>query len=175
MNQDDLTLQKDVAPTPASDASAAATPAAGAPTQTRRKLTLAEVEARLEPFPAEFRESVLAFRTRPTPDLLEQIVTGLLRHNVGEHFDRTYKEKGENTNLVEDLKMDSLSLVELSFQAEDCVDYVIELEDLKHIRTFGELTAFLKNRLFPDQNQAGATPVEVAAAPTPQLSLPPAT
>ena len=68
---------------------------------------------------AEFRALVRAYRAAPSPGGLEAVVEGLLAHQLGESFHARRAELGDAARLVEDLRLDSLALVELSFAAED--------------------------------------------------------
>jgi acyl carrier protein len=110
---------------------------------------------KLEAFPVDFRELVWSYRRAPTPGGLEKIAVGLLAHHGGELFKAKYAAKDGEVRLVEDLGFDSLALVDISFQAEEFVGIIIQLEDFPQIRTLRELQAFLCAKAFPRQGMAG--------------------
>jgi len=113
------------------------------------RLTEEKLREKLEPFPQEFQEIVLAYRRAPSPELLGKIVTGILEYNGGDLFREQRAQKGGAVRLVEDVNLDSLSLVELSFQAEEFLGVIIKLEDFPKIRTLDELQGFLRAKAFP--------------------------
>ena len=50
--------------------------------------------------------------------------------------------------MVEDLELDSLALIEISFQAEEFIGLIIHIEDFADIKTLGDLLAYLNNCVF---------------------------
>jgi acyl carrier protein len=114
-----------------------------------------KLREKLEPFPPEFQAQVLAYRRAPSPNGLEAIVRGILDYHGGEIFREQHALKQDGVRLVEDLGFDSLALVDLSFQAEEFIGVVIQLEDFPKIKTLGELQAFLRAKAFPAAGAAG--------------------
>lgn len=104
---------------------------------------------KLEAFPPEFQQLVLDYKAKPTPGSLAQIVTGVIAYHGGETFTAKHAEKGGAVLIVEDLGFDSLTLVEISFQAEEFVDFVIQIPDFADIKTLDDLQAFLRRKIFP--------------------------
>jgi acyl carrier protein len=104
---------------------------------------------KLEAFPPEFQQRVLDYKGRPTPEGLALIVHGVMAYHGGETFVTKYAEKGGAVLIVEDLGFDSLTLVEISFQAEEFVDFVIQIPDFADIKTLDDLQAFLRRKIFP--------------------------
>lgn len=107
------------------------------------------LQEKLEAFTPEFQQLVLAYKKQPTPEGLEQIVLGLMAYHGGENFTAKLAEKGGAVLIVEDLGFDSLTLVDISFQAEEFVGFIIQIQDFANIRTLAELQAFLRGRIFP--------------------------
>ncbi|MEY2882163.1 MAG: hypothetical protein RLZZ15_4543 [Verrucomicrobiota bacterium] len=104
---------------------------------------------KLEAFPPEFQALVLAYRAAPAPAALAEIVLSMIRFHGGENFTAKFAEKGEQVLLIEDLGFDSLTLVEISFQAEEFVGFVIQVEDFAALATLADLQAFLRGKIFP--------------------------
>jgi acyl carrier protein len=113
-----------------------------------------KLQERLEAFPPEFRELVLSYRRRPAPEVLDQIAYGILAFHGGEMFRKKYAEKRDEVRLIEDLGFDSLSLVDISFQAEEFLGIIIQLEDFPQIRTLRELQAFLRGKAAQERSAA---------------------
>jgi acyl carrier protein len=118
--------------------------------ETPEKLSEEKLREKLEAFPADFQEAVLRYHATPNADILDQIVHGLLHYHVGEDFEELHGQKGGDVLLVEDLQIDSLTLVEISFQAEDFVGYAIQIEDFEQIHSLADLQTFLRQEVFPD-------------------------
>jgi acyl carrier protein len=104
---------------------------------------------KLEAFPPAFQQLVLDYKARPTPEGLAQIVTGVMAYHGGETFVAKHAEKGGAVLIVEDLGFDSLTLVEISFQAEEFVDFIIQIQDFANIKTLDNLQTFLRKKIFP--------------------------
>lgn len=54
-------------------------------------------------------------------------------------------ELTENTNLVEDLGIDSLDMVELAMQLEDEFDMDIEDEEMEKLQTLKDIVEYIEN------------------------------
>lgn len=117
--------------------------------ESSEKLPVEQLQEKLEPFAEEFRNDVLSYQTQATPELLERIVNGLLSYHTGEDFAHLKAQHGDAVRLVEDLELDSLALIEISFHAEEFVGLVIHIEDFADIKTLGDLLGYLKERIFP--------------------------
>ena len=119
------------------------------------KLPEEKLREKLEAFPPGFREHVWTYRRAPAPEGLEAIARGLLVYHAGAAFQTKYAEKKDDLRLVEDLGFDSLALVDLSFQAEEFVGIVIQIEDLPKIKTLRDLLGLLRSKAFPNPAFAG--------------------
>lgn len=107
------------------------------------------LQEKLEAFPPEFQQRVHAYKAQPTPEDLAQIVLGVISYHGGENFTAKHAEKGGAVLLVEDLGFDSLTLVEISFQAEEFVGFIIQVQDFADIKTLDDLQGFLRGKIFP--------------------------
>ncbi len=119
-------------------------------TQIPEKTSEERLREKLEAFPVEFQNLVLAHKAAPSPATLSEIVLGVIQHHSGDVFTAKFAEKGDALLLVEDLGFDSLTLVEISFHAEEFLGYIIQIEDFAHIKTLGDLQGFLRKKLFPE-------------------------
>lgn len=105
---------------------------------------------KLAAFNPDFQRLVIEYQKAPSPDSLARIIRGVIAHHVGEEV-LTEKSagKGDAVLLIEDLGFDSLALVDLSFQGEEFVGVVIQIEDFASIKTLGDLLAFMQRKAFP--------------------------
>jgi len=104
------------------------------------------LEEKLERFPQRFREAVHSFKAKPAADLVDEIAMGLIEYHQGEIFRKTYAEKGDSVLLVEDVGLDSLAFIDISFEAEDFVGVVLEIQEFPEVKTLGDLKAILRRK-----------------------------
>jgi acyl carrier protein len=99
---------------------------------------------KLSAYPDSLRESVLDFKKKPSSELLDAVVTEILRYHQIENFEAIRKEKGDAMSLVEDLGLDSLTMTEIAFDAEDFLEISISNEDMLAITTLQDLKDFAR-------------------------------
>jgi 3-hydroxyacyl-[acyl-carrier-protein] dehydratase len=93
------------------------------------------------------REAACQFRRTGNAAHLPAIVQGIIEHCV-EHAARDKLARGgENLRLVEDLGIDSLTMLEIVFLAEEVLEISIENEEVRTLRTVGEVQEFIASKL----------------------------
>ncbi|MEY2724364.1 MAG: Acyl carrier protein [Planctomycetota bacterium] len=65
---------------------------------------------------------------------------------VGEHLDAPREEISESSSFVDDLKADSLDIVELVMALEDEFEVKIPDEDYDKIKTVGDAIGYIKGK-----------------------------
>jgi 3-hydroxyacyl-[acyl-carrier-protein] dehydratase len=105
------------------------------------------------------RDAACAFRRTGNEDYLPDVVRGLIEHFVERDARATLRNGGDCLRLAEDLGVDSLTLLEIVFLAEDVLQVSIDNEDLRPCRTVGDIRDFLAAKLRP------CRPDEAALAP----------
>ncbi len=96
---------------------------------------------------AETIEAAVRFRT--TGDLSEvpTIVYGVIeRHLPAEHA-RSLADAPDETRLIEDLGIDSLTLLEIVLSIEETVGISIENEELREVTTLGTVKTFIAHKI----------------------------
>jgi acyl carrier protein len=106
-----------------------------------------KLREKLERYPDAFRDLVLAYREKPDPGALDRIVVGLVEFHQGDAFKRKLEEKGDAMLLVEEAGLDSLTFIDISFDAEDLFGVVVELQDMSGVRTLRDLKELLRKRI----------------------------
>ena len=66
---------------------------------------------------------------------------------LAEQLDADEEEMTMDTNIAKDLGADSLDVVELLMSIEDEFEVEIPDEEIENIRTIGELTEYIQNRI----------------------------
>lgn len=87
-------------------------------------------------------ESARVYRQTGNPRYLGAILRGLLEPFVAEDL-RHRLATTEDLRLAEDLGIDSLTRMEFAIAAEDAVGFRLEVEEIKHLLTIGEIERVL--------------------------------
>jgi 3-hydroxyacyl-[acyl-carrier-protein] dehydratase len=96
---------------------------------------------------AETREAASAFRRTGSVEYVPAIVQGLIEHYIEREARAKLSGDDDNLRLVEDLGVDSLTMMEIVFLAEDVLQVSIENEDLRPFRTVGDIKRYLASRM----------------------------
>ena len=92
-------------------------------------------------------EAALTFRNTGDYSYLPAIVTGV----IGRFVDRELRDKltdpSDDLRLVEDLGLDSLTLMEVVIMTEDVLPVTINNDELRHLRTLGHVKQFIECKL----------------------------
>ncbi len=93
------------------------------------------------------REAAREFRKTGSADFLPAIVNGLIEHYVDPDVRAKLSRPDDRLRLVEDLAIDSLTMLEIVFLAEDVLQISIDNEEIRPFRTVGDIKAFLAAKL----------------------------
>jgi len=120
------------------------TPAAGQSFTSTDDAQLRDTLKRCSP---STREAACAFRRTKSLDYLPAIVHGLIEHYVEREARTKLNRADDGLRLVEDLAIDSLTMLEIVFLAEDVLQISIDNEDLRPVRTVGDVKTFIASKL----------------------------
>jgi acyl carrier protein len=95
----------------------------------------------------ETREAATGFRRTRSAEYLPAIIHGLIEHYVEREARAKLARADDDLRLVEDLDIDSLTMLEIVYLAEDVLQISIENEDLRPFRTVGDIKRFLASRI----------------------------
>jgi acyl carrier protein len=98
---------------------------------------------------ASTREAAFAYRRTGSLDHLPAIIHGLVEHYVERSMRAKLKGSDDGLRLVEDLAIDSLTMLEIVFLAEDVLQIKIDNEELRPFRTIGDIKRFISARMAP--------------------------
>jgi 3-hydroxyacyl-[acyl-carrier-protein] dehydratase len=93
------------------------------------------------------REAAREFRRTGRADYLPVIVNGLIEHFVEPDLRGKLSRSDDGLRLVEDLAIDSLTMLEIVYLAEDVLQVTIDNEELRPFRTVGDIKEFLVAKL----------------------------
>ena len=110
----------------------------------------AEAEARLREAlkrcTPQTRDAAWAFRRSGNFELLPAIVRGVIERFI-ESDRRERLHAASTVRLIEDLGIDSLTMMEIVMLAEEALPISISNDDLRHLRTLGEVERFIASKL----------------------------
>ncbi len=93
------------------------------------------------------RDAACGFRKTGSADFLPAIVDGLIEHYVEPDVRAKLARADDRLRLVEDLAIDSLTMLEIVFLAEDVLQISIDNEEIRPFRTVGDIKVFLAAKL----------------------------
>jgi acyl carrier protein len=108
---------------------------------------LAELKEGLKRCSPETVEAAIRFREDGDASAVPAIVYGILERYQPATAPVPLAGANEETRLVEDLGLDSLTLLEIVLSIEEVLKLRIENEELKGIRTIGQLNKFLRDKI----------------------------
>jgi 3-hydroxyacyl-[acyl-carrier-protein] dehydratase len=92
-------------------------------------------------------EAAIRYRESGDLDAIPTIVFGILDRYQPATAAVKLSEANENTRLIEDIGLDSLTLLEIVLSIEEVLKLRIENEELREIRTLGQLNKFLHDKI----------------------------
>jgi acyl carrier protein len=96
---------------------------------------------------ASTREAACAFRRTGSLEHLPAIVHGLIEHYVERDVRKKLSGADDSLRLVEDLAIDSLTMMEIVFLTEDVLQISIDNEELRPFRTVGDIKKFIASKI----------------------------
>lgn len=98
-------------------------------------------------FPAGTLEALLLFHEKPSEENLRVVMPGFIAFHLPAGTDLPPDPIKDELQLVQDFGLDSLALSEMAFKMEDVFGFRVETHEVFGIVTFGELVAFLVEKL----------------------------
>lgn len=92
---------------------------------------------------AETIEAALQFKLTRNPDLANTIVIGILARFLEPEQRPKLQGESDHLRLMDDLGVDSLTMVEIVMLVEEILSVTIKNEDLRDLRTIGEIKAYV--------------------------------
>ena len=111
-------------------------------------------------------ESAAQFRKTGNTEHLPAIVLGVIERYVEPDLRAKLKDADDDLRIIEDLGIDSLTMMEIVILVEDVLQMTINNEELRHLRTVGDVKTFLdcKVRGLPLPQPTKFIPIEQIAS-----------
>lgn len=104
-------------------------------------------------------QAACQFRKTNDPAYLPTIILGIIERFVEPDLRKRLEMPDDNLRLIDDLGLDSLTLMETVILIEDVLMITIDNQELQSLRTLGEVRLFIARKLseqpLPEQRQAG--------------------
>ncbi len=107
-------------------------------------------------------EAAIAYRKTEEASHLPAVIIGVIERFVEPDLRAKLKEADDELRLVEDLGIDSLTMMEIVILVEDVLQMQINNEDLRNLRTVGDIKVFIdcKVRGLPPPQPTKFLPIE---------------
>lgn len=114
-------------------------------------------------------EAAVQFRRTGNADHVPAVVIGVIERFVEADLRNKLKDAGDDLRLVEDLGIDSLTMMEIVILVEEVLQMTINNEDLRNLRTVGDVKTFIdcKIRGLPLPKPTKFIPIEHISAVLP--------
>jgi 3-hydroxyacyl-[acyl-carrier-protein] dehydratase len=101
----------------------------------------------LKRFSPSTREAAREFRRTGNADHLPAIIHGLIEHHLEREARAKLNGAGDSLRLVEDLAIDSLTMLEIVFVTEEVLQISIDNEEIRPFRTVGDVKRFIASKV----------------------------
>jgi acyl carrier protein len=105
------------------------------------------VQELLRGFPPETIAACSEFHEKGGGEAFERAVCGVIQHHLGSPPPQPVAALPGSTRLVDDLGLDSLTMVEMTFLFEDLFSLTLPHDELVKVTTLDELRSLLRTQL----------------------------
>lgn len=105
-------------------------------------------------------EAAIRFRETRDPACVPAIVYGIIERHMPPESPKQLAEATDETELIKDLGIDSLTMLEIVLQIEETIGISIDNSELREIRTLGAVKSFIERKI----SGAEAEPESTGAA-----------
>ena len=104
-------------------------------------------------------EAAVRFHTTGDLGEIPAIVYGIIERHLPAENTRDLSQASDDTKLIEDLGIDSLTLLEVVLSIEETTGISVENEELREISTLGQVKAFVTQKISANSGKPDAAPV----------------
>lgn len=105
------------------------------------------LEEELKRAPEGTREALLAFKQTGELRQLEIFARGIIARNIDDAYLEVLEGADDSTRMMDDLGIDSLTMVEIAITFEDALDIELVDEELRELETLGDMRKHLIEKL----------------------------
>lgn len=108
---------------------------------------LANYKEVLKRCPSGTFEALLEFRSEGDLKALEVFIVGVLKRHVEPEYESLLDGERAQLSFVDDLGVDSMTMMEVVMMVEECLDIRLENQHLMQIQTFSDLDQYITGQL----------------------------
>jgi len=91
--------------------------------------------------------SAIEFRKTGNPEIVGDVVIGIIERFLEPEKREALKVAPDSANMIEDLGLDSLTMVEIVLAVEDAIGTQIDNEEIQQLKTLGDIKSFIRNKV----------------------------
>ena len=95
--------------------------------------------------PAGTLDALLGYRETGDLEGLNTFLLGCIQRHTEDEYQHLIDANNLNISFVDDLGIDSMTMIEIVMMVEECLEIKIDNQDLMKIRNVGDLKTFLAN------------------------------
>lgn len=92
-------------------------------------------------------EKAVEFRKTGNPELVGPVVMGIIERFLEPEKRAALKSAPDSAKMIEDLGLDSLTMVEIVLAVEDTVGMSIDNDDIQKLKTLGDIKNYIKEKV----------------------------
>ena len=106
-----------------------------------------DLEETLKRCPDGTLEALIQYRNEGDMDALKTFLIGCIKRHTDEEYQDCLDSGDESVSFIDDLGVDSMTMMEVVMMVEECLGIRLENEDLMKVRTVGDLNAYIKKQV----------------------------
>jgi acyl carrier protein len=107
---------------------------------------IAQFDETLKRCPNGTLEALIRYRETGAVDALNTFLIGCIYRHTEPEYQSLLDGENRAVSFIDDLGIDSMTMMEIVMMAEECLEIQIDNQDLMKIGTVGDLNEFLKSR-----------------------------
>lgn len=92
-------------------------------------------------------EKAVEFRKTGNPELVGPVVMGIIERFLEPEKRAALKSAPDSAKMIEDLGLDSLTMVEIVLAVEDAIGMSIDNDDIQKLKTLGDIKNYIKEKV----------------------------
>lgn len=106
-----------------------------------------EFQELLKRCPEGTLEALLSYRDTHSPAALNTFLIGCIKRHADDEYHEVLDSGGKEVSFIDDLGIDSMTMMEIVMMVETCLNIQIDNQDLMSVRTLGDLDTFIHKTL----------------------------
>lgn len=108
---------------------------------------LKEFQELLKRCPEGTMDALLKYRETRSADALNTFLIGCIKRHADDEYHAVLDEGRSNVSFIDDLGIDSMTMMEIVMMVEACLGIQIDNQDLMSVRTLGDLDTYIHKTL----------------------------